>query len=200
MHGASCRSFIVRSPPGFASVRRRHLVALSTANIKTCHSPVGMRHTPPIPMRDAYVAPIHVGISGQIYLRWVGSLARDATRCLQRLSSSWTAAVMIMQRPAAPLIACWSLINIPWDPAMAGTALRRRLRRHFRLFLKQRWASFGIELRALMSLSFCACGRVSSCWAVSMAHPSTVLVVLQRESPLFSFLTEIGSRRSLSVE
>ena len=39
-------------------------MALSNANIQTCHSPVLLRHTLPIPSRDASVAPIHVGLLG----------------------------------------------------------------------------------------------------------------------------------------
>ena len=99
---------------------------------------------------------------------------------------------MLTRRPAANRSACWSLVNIPWAPEMVGTALQRRPRRNCHFFLEQRWGSFGIVLRDLSSLSFLAGGRVSTCWAVSMAQPSTTLVVLHRASNFFSFLTEIG--------
>ena len=99
------------SPLELVSVRRQRLLALSTNNLKKCHSLVGLWHTPPIPSRDASVASIHVGLSGRIFLRWVGQSARDTKRCLQRFGSLWTAAVMIKRQPAATRSACWSLLN-----------------------------------------------------------------------------------------
>ena len=90
-YAASYNFFMVRSLPGLTSMRRWSLVTLSTANIETFHSQVGLRHTPIIISRGASVAAIHVGLSGRISLRWVSKLARDANRCFHRLSSSWTA-------------------------------------------------------------------------------------------------------------
>ena len=68
-YAASYGSFIIRYPPVLSSVRRRSLVDLSTDNLQTCYSPVGLRHTPPIPSRGEYVVPIHVGLSGRISRR-----------------------------------------------------------------------------------------------------------------------------------
>ena len=127
---ASYKSFMVRSPPGLAFLKRQFSVVLSTANLQTFHSPVGLRHTLPIPLSYMSVAPIHVGLLARISLKWFGRSVRDATRFLHRLSSSWIAAVMLMRRPAATLSACFNLVNFPWDPAMAGTALCRKPRRH----------------------------------------------------------------------
>ena len=72
MHALSYKSLMVRYTPGLPSVRRRRLEEVSTENIQTCHSLAGLRHTLPIPSKDAYIYLIQVGSLGWISRRCVG--------------------------------------------------------------------------------------------------------------------------------
>ena len=120
-------------------------------------------------------------------------------RCLHKLSSSWTAAVMLTLRTVANCSACRIWLNTPWDPEISGTALRRRPISNYQFFLEQLWEYFGIAPSALLRFYFISWGRASTRLDVSMAQPSTVSVVLQLASTFLIFLIEIGSSQSLLV-
>ena len=80
MYAASLRSLMVRNPVGFTSVRMWARMAVLNVSRHTCQSPFGLRQTPPMPVREASVAPIHVGRCGLISRRCVGLVANDAAR------------------------------------------------------------------------------------------------------------------------
>ena len=61
IYAASSRSLMVRKPLGFTSVRMWARMAVLNVSRHTCQSPFGLRQTPPMLVREAYVAPIHVG-------------------------------------------------------------------------------------------------------------------------------------------
>ena len=78
-----------------------------------------------MPVREASVAPIHVVGVGLISLRCVGLAANDATIWRHKVSSAWTGADRFIRRPLAAMNACWRWVNIPADPAIVGTVIRR---------------------------------------------------------------------------
>ena len=80
MYAASSRSLMVRNPVGLVSVRMWARMAVLNVSRHTCQSPFGLRQTPPMLVREASVAPIHVGGCGLILRRCVGLVANDATR------------------------------------------------------------------------------------------------------------------------
>ena len=61
MYAASSRSLMVKKPWGFFSARMLARMAVLNVSRHTCHSPDGMYQTLPMPVREAFVAPIHVG-------------------------------------------------------------------------------------------------------------------------------------------
>ena len=71
-----------------------------------CHSPEGLWQTRPMPVREASVAPIHVGGCGLISHRCVGLDTNDATRWRHTVSSYWTGVERFIWRPFAVLRAC----------------------------------------------------------------------------------------------
>ena len=78
-----------------------------------------------MPVREASVAPIHVGGCSLISLRCVGLVSNDAARWRHKVSSTWTGVDRFIRRPFAVLSACWRWVNIPAAPAMVGLVLRR---------------------------------------------------------------------------
>ena len=80
MYAARSRSLMVRNPVGFVSVRMWVRMAVLNISHHTCHSPFGLQQTSPMPVREAFVAPIHVGGCGRISRRCVGLVANDATK------------------------------------------------------------------------------------------------------------------------
>ena len=76
-------------------------------------------------MREASVAPIHVGGRGLISLRCVGLVANDATIWRHKVSSALTGAERFIRRPLDVLSLCWMRVNTPAAPNMAGMVLRR---------------------------------------------------------------------------
>ena len=151
-----------------------------------------------MPVREASVAPIHVGGCGRISRRYVGLVASDATRWRHTVNSSLTGGVILILRPFAFFNACCRRVNIPAAPAIAGTVLLRvpsslcqRLREHW---LKQGGTVSSRDSRLVLRSS----GRVRTCFAVSIAHPRTTFFVLQAALTLRSFLREMGSSRAMS--
>ena len=57
-----------------------------------------------MPVREASVAPIHVGGCGLIYLRCVDLVANDATIWRHKVSSVWTGVYRFIRRPLDVLI------------------------------------------------------------------------------------------------
>ena len=150
-------------------------------------------------MRDASVAPIHVGGCGLIYLRYVGLVANDANRWCHKVSSAWTGVYRFIRRSLAILSACWRRVNIPVAPDMAGTVLCRvpsslcqRIREH-QLALGEMVLSRERRLRLQSSR------RVRTCLTVSISRIRTTFCLLQAALPLQSFLREIGSSLSLCL-
>ena len=80
MYAAISRSLMVRNLVGFASVRMWERMAVLNVSRHTCQSPFGLRQTPPMPVREASVAPIHMVECGLLLRRCVGLVANDATR------------------------------------------------------------------------------------------------------------------------
>ena len=80
MYATSLRSLMVRNPVGFASMRMWERMVMLNVSQHMCQSPFGLQQTPPMPVREAYMAPIHVGGCGLILRRCVGLVANDATR------------------------------------------------------------------------------------------------------------------------
>ena len=66
MYTASSRSLMVKNPLGFLSARMWDRMAVPNVSRYMCHSPDGLYQTTPIPVREASVAPIHVGGCGMI--------------------------------------------------------------------------------------------------------------------------------------
>ena len=66
MYAASSRSLMVKNPLGFLSARMWDRMAVPNVSRYMCHSPDGLYQTTPIPVREASVAPIHVGGCGMI--------------------------------------------------------------------------------------------------------------------------------------
>ena len=80
MHAASLRLLMVRNPLGFASARMWARMAVLNVSCHRCQSLSRLLQTPPMPVREASMAPIHVGVCGLISRRCVGLVANDATR------------------------------------------------------------------------------------------------------------------------
>ena len=69
MYAASSRSFMVKNPWGFSLVIMLARMAVLNVSRHTCHSPDGLHQTPPIPVKEASMSPIHVGGCGLISRR-----------------------------------------------------------------------------------------------------------------------------------
>ena len=100
-------------------------MAVLNVSRHTCYSPDGLQQTPPMPVRGASLAPIHVGGLGLISLRCVGMVDKDGTRWRHRFSLEWTGADKFIRSPLAVLSTHWRWVNMPAALAMAGTVLRR---------------------------------------------------------------------------
>ena len=87
-------------------MRMWDFMAVLNGNHHMCHSPEGLWQTPPILVREASVAPIHVGRCGLISLRCVGLAANDATRWRHTVISSWTRVDRFIRRSFSVLRAC----------------------------------------------------------------------------------------------
>ena len=87
MYTARFKSLMVKKPWGFSLVRMLACMAVLNFFHHTCHSPEGLWQTLPIPVREASVAPIHVGGCGLISRRCMGLAANDATRWRHTVSS-----------------------------------------------------------------------------------------------------------------
>ena len=107
MYAASSRSLMVNITFGLFSVRMWSRMAVMNISRNTCHYPDGLYQTPPIPVREASVAPIHMGGCGLIYLRCIGLVTNDATRWLHNVSYSWTGVDRFIRWPLAILSVCW---------------------------------------------------------------------------------------------
>ena len=125
-----------------------------------CHLPEGMHNTPPMTVREAYIASIHVGGFGLIYLRYAGLAASDATRCRHKVISVWTGADGCIWRPLAVLSVCWSRVKMPADPAMEGTVLRRVPISLCQCRHGHQIALGGMVLSRAISFPLWSCGRV----------------------------------------
>ena len=88
MYAASYKSLMVRKPWGFSSVIMLACMAVLNVNRHMCHSPEGLWQTPPMHVREASVAPIHVGRCCLISRRCVCLATNDATRWRHTVSSS----------------------------------------------------------------------------------------------------------------
>ena len=71
---------MVRNPLGFAFVRMWACMAVLNVSRHTCQSPFGLWQTTPMPVREAYVGLILVGVCGLISRRCVGLVANDTIR------------------------------------------------------------------------------------------------------------------------
>ena len=80
MYAAILRSLMVKNPLGFSSVRMWDRMVVLNVSRHTCQSLDGLYQTPPMLVREASVAPIHVGGCGLISRRCIGLVANDATR------------------------------------------------------------------------------------------------------------------------
>ena len=114
------------------------------------------------------------------------------------VSSSCTGVFRFILRPFAVFNACCRRVNIPTAPAMAGTVFRRvpsnlcqRLREH-------RLALGGTVSSRASRLDLRSSGRVSTCFAVSIAQPRMTFFVIQAASHFRSFLRKMGSSRAMS--
>ena len=188
---------MVKKPWGFLSARMLARMAVLNVRRHTCHSHDGLYQTPSMPVREAPVAPIHVGRCGLISLRCVGLVNNDVTRWRHKVSSAWTGGDRFIRRLFAVLSACWRQVNILAFPAMVGTVLLRvpsslcQRRQEHRLTLG------GMVLIRERILRLQSSRRVRTCLTVSIAHHRTTFCLLRAASPLRSFLREIGS--SLAV-
>ena len=106
MYAASSKSLMVKNPWGFSSVRMLVFMAMLNVSRHTCNSPDGLCQTPPMPMMETSVAPIHVGECGLISCKCVGLAANDATRWRHTVSSLRTGVDRFIRRPFAILRAC----------------------------------------------------------------------------------------------
>ena len=106
MYAASSKSLMVENPWGFSLVRMLACMAVLNVSRHTCHSPEGLWQTPPVLVREASVAPIHVGGCGLISRICVGMAANDATRWRHTVNSSWTGVERFIRRPFAVLRGC----------------------------------------------------------------------------------------------
>ena len=106
MYDASSKSLMVKNPWGFSSVRMLACMAVLNFSRHMCHSPEGLWQTPPMPMMEASVAPIHVGGCGLISCTYVGLTANYATRWCHTIISLWTSVDRFIRSPNAVLIVC----------------------------------------------------------------------------------------------
>ena len=106
MYTASSKSLMVKNPRGFSSVRMWACMAVLNVSLHTCHTPEGLWQTPPMPVREASVAPIHVVGCGLISRRCVGLAANYANRWRHMDRSSWTGVERFIRRLFLVLIAC----------------------------------------------------------------------------------------------
>ena len=106
MYAASSKSLMVNNPWRFSLVRMWAFMAVLNVSCHTCHSLEGIWQTPPMPVREASVAPINVGGCGLSSFRCVGLTANDATIWRHMVSSSWTGVERFTRRPFAVLRAC----------------------------------------------------------------------------------------------
>ena len=132
-----------------------------------------------MPVRKVSVAPIRVGGCGLISLRCVGLVANNVIIWRHKVSFAWTGVDRFIQRPFDVLSACWRQVNIPSDPAMAGTVLRRVPMSLCQHLLEHRLALRGVVLSRARRLVLRLSGRVRTCFTVSIAQPRTTFYVLQ---------------------
>ena len=76
-----------QNPWGLSLVRILARMAVLNVSRHKCHYLDGLYQTPTIPVMEASVAPIHVGVCGLIFLRCVGLAANYATRWRHKVSS-----------------------------------------------------------------------------------------------------------------
>ena len=107
MYAASSRSLMVKNTWVLSSVRMLACKAVLNVSRHTCHSPDGIYQNLPILVREASMAPIHVGVCGLIPIRCVGMAANNETILRHKVSSVWTGVDRFIWRPFAVLSACW---------------------------------------------------------------------------------------------
>ena len=71
---------MVRYPWGLSSVSNIFGIFSPTGSLHTNNFPLGLWHTTPIPMSDAYVALFQVDSCGLIYLKCVGLIAKEVIK------------------------------------------------------------------------------------------------------------------------
>ena len=91
------------------------------------------------------------------------------------------------------LRACWIQVNIPDAPDMVGTVLHRVSRSLFQRRRKHLRALGGMLPIRAMNLLLWSSGSVRTCWTVSIDKPRMTFCVLQVDSPLHIFFSNIGS-------
>ena len=106
MYVAISKSLMVKNTWVFSLVRMLDCMEVLNDSRHTCNYPEGMWQTPPMPVREASVAPIHVGGCVLISRRCIGLAANDATRWRHTVSSSWTGVVRFIRSPFVVLRAC----------------------------------------------------------------------------------------------
>ena len=106
MYAARSRSLVAKNPWGLSLVRMLAHMAVLNVSRHTCQSPAGLYQTPPMPVIEGSMEPIHVGGFGLISLRCVGLDANDATRWRHTISSLWTGVDRFIRIPFAILRAC----------------------------------------------------------------------------------------------
>ena len=99
MYAASSKSLMVKNPWECSSVRIWVCIGVMNVSLHTCQSPEGVWQTPPIPVREVYMALIHEDGCGLIYHRCVGLAANDATRWRHTVSSSLTGMERFIRLP-----------------------------------------------------------------------------------------------------
>ena len=76
MYTSRSISFMVKNSVGLLSASMQMRIEVIRGRQQTCHSPEGMRQNPPIPVREAFVVPIHIGKLVRISRRGDGREAR----------------------------------------------------------------------------------------------------------------------------
>ena len=122
-------------------------------------------------VREASVAPIHVGGCGLISRRCVGLVANDATKWRHMVSYSCTGVVRFTLRPFAVFNACWRQVNIPAAPDMANTVLRKAPINLCQRLCENRLALGGTVSSRASRFDLRLSGRVGTCFMVSIAQP-----------------------------
>ena len=56
----------------------------------------------------------------------------------------------------------------------------------------------GLASISVVIISLSTDEKASTCLSMSIAHTSTVLIIIHRESPFFIFFTDMGLRRKVS--